>query len=117
MHIAGLILGILGGLAAGALGMTWLSDVSSVDPEVAALADLSGITTAGYLLILALVLGITGGVLALRRKGRWAAALMIPAAVAPAIVEPSALVFTFLLLIGGLLSLGAKPRAPAYASS
>lgn len=109
MRIAGLILGILGGLSAGLLGAVWISDVNSVDPEMAALVDMSGMLTAGYLLVLALVLGISGGVLALRGKGRWAAGLMIPAAVAPAFLQPSALVFTFLLLLAGILSIWAKP--------
>lgn len=110
MRIAGLVMGILGGLAAGLLGAVWLADASDVSPEMAALADMSGFVTAGYLLLLALVLGVVGGVLAIRGQGKWAAALMIPAAIAPALFKPTALVFTFLLLVAGLLSLGAKPR-------
>jgi hypothetical protein len=117
MRIAAFILAILGGLAAAALGMTWLSDAAELEGQIelaqAAGVSLDGIVTAGYLLILALALGIGGGVLALMRKGKVAAGLLIGAAVAPAIFEPKSLVFSFLLIVAGLLAVAVKPRPVA----
>jgi hypothetical protein len=114
MRIAGFILAVLGALAAGALGAVWLSDAAKYKDQLAqaqALGlDVGSIVTAGYVLVLSLVLGIVGGVMALRRKGTIAAAILIAAGVAPALFEPKALVFTWLLLLAGLLSLGAQPR-------
>lgn len=120
MRIASFILAILGGLAAAALGMTWLSDAADLqnDPQLAAAAgdSLGGIVTAGYLLMVALGLGIAGGVLALLRRGRIAAAVLVVSAIAPAVFEPKSLVFSFLLIVAGLLALGIKPKAPAFAT-
>ncbi len=118
MRIAAFILAILGGLAAAALGMTWLSDAAELKEQIA-VAEAAGVSvgsivTAGWLLVLALGLGIAGGVLSLMRKGRIAAPVLIVAAVAPAVFEPKSLVFSFLLIIAGLLALGATPK-PAMA--
>jgi hypothetical protein len=114
MRIAALIFGILGGLAAGALGMTWMSDLAEYEHELELAAkmgiDVAGLRTAAYLLLLALPLGIASGVMALRGKGRIAGPTMLAAGVLPAIFEPKALVFTFLLIIGGLMSFAAKPK-------
>ncbi len=114
MRIVAFILAILGGLLAAALGVTWLSDASELQDQIA-LAEAAGISidsmiTAAYLLIAALFLGITGGVLALMRKGKIAAPVLIGAAVLPAIYEPKSLVFSFILIIAGLFALGAKPK-------
>jgi hypothetical protein len=114
MRIAGFIVAILGALAAGALGAVWLSDAAKYEHQIAqaeALGlDVSGLVTAAYLLCASLLLGIGGGVLALRGKGQIAAIVLIAAGVAPALFAAKALVFTWLLVVAGLLSLGAKPR-------
>lgn len=114
MRIAAFILAILGGLAAAALGMTWLDDAAELQDQIA-VAEAAGVSvgsivTAGWLLVVALGLGIAGGVLALLRKGRIAAPVLILAAVAPAVFEPKSLVFSFLLIIAGVLALGATPK-------
>ena len=123
MRIAGLILGILGGLAAGLLGMKWLSDANQqkelLDParQVGVnMGDLDKIVTAAYILIGSMVAGIVGGVLAFMGKGKIAAILMLIAGILPAVFEPKALVFTFILLIGAAVSFMAKPKvvAPGY---
>ena len=116
MRIAAFILAILGGLAAAALGITWLDDLDKYK-ESLELAEQAGISftslrISAYLLLTGLLTGIAGGVLALQRKGKIAAAVLIGSATAPAILEPKALVFTFLLLVAGLLALGAKPKQP-----
>jgi hypothetical protein len=114
MRFAAFIFAIVGGLAAAALGMTWLADAAILDGQhelaEAAGVSLDGIITAGYLLIAALALGIGGGILALMRKGKIAAAVLIGAAVAPAIFEPKSLVFSFLLIVAGLLAVAVKPK-------
>lgn len=128
MRFVALILGILGGLAAGALGLIWIRDYNSMRGLIEStttlgqtvgadmtqqLADLQRLVTAAYILLGSLVLGIVGGILAMRGKGRLAALLMLIGAVAPAIFAPQALVFTCLLLIGALVSFFVKPKAMA----
>lgn len=114
MRIVAFILSVLGGLLTAALGITWLSDAAELQDQIA-LAEAAGISidsmiTAAYLLIAAFFLGITGGILALKRKGKIAAPILIAAAVMPALYEPKSLVFSFLLIIAGLFALGAKPK-------
>jgi hypothetical protein len=123
MRIAGLILGILGGLAAGFLGMKWLSDANSMKEMVGAarnlgidMSELDKTITAAYILLGSAVLGIVGGVMAFKGKGKIAGLLMLIGALAPAIFAPKALVFTIILLVGGLVSFMAKPNAEARAS-
>lgn len=123
MRKAGLILGIVGGLAAGFLGIKWLSDANAdkaaldLMRSVGMAAEIDKIITAGYVLLVSAVLGFVGGFMALKGKGKIAAVLMIVGAIAPVIFEPRALVFTFILLVGGLVSFFAKPDAEARASS
>lgn len=117
MRIVVFILAILGGLAAAALGAVWLADAAVVEElqlgEEAGVA-LGSIVTAGWLLLLALALGIAGGVLALLRKGKIAAGVLLTAAVAPAIFEPKSLVFSCLLVVAGLLAFAVKPKASGH---
>ncbi|HKS42514.1 MAG TPA: hypothetical protein VJX74_18015 [Blastocatellia bacterium] len=123
MRIAGLVLGILGGLAAGFLGMKWLSDANSMKELVGAarnlgvdMTELDKTITAAYILLGSAVLGIVGGVMAFKGKGKIAGLLMLIGAIAPAIFAPKALVFTCILLIGGIVSFFAKPAADARAT-
>ena len=121
MRIAGLILGIIGGLLAGMLGMTWMRDANRMR-ELIETAKSLGVDTgevdklviAAYILLAVMVVGIVAGVLAFRGKGKIAAPLMILGAVAPALFAPKALVFTFILLLGGLLSFAAKPKVKQF---
>src|ERR1700682_1251534 len=117
MRMAGFILGMLGGLVAGWLGMNWLNDADHLKALIE-LARKSGadthglekLVTAAYILIGSMVAGIVGGVLAFMGKGKIAAVLMLAGAILPAVWAPKALVFTCLLLIGGIVSFFAKPR-------
>src|SRR5581483_4287503 len=120
MRIVGLILGILGGLAAGALGIKWLSDAHQMRELIGAArefgvdtGELDKLIIAAYILLAAMVLGIIVGVLAFKGKGKIAAGLMLVGALLPVVFAPKALVFTFLLLVGGALSLLARPRQKA----
>jgi hypothetical protein len=120
MRILGLILGILGGLFAGFLGMKWMGDAESLKGQIELarkmgvnMADLDKMVTASYILIGAMVAGIVGGVLAMMGKGKIAAVLMLGGAILPAIWAPKSLIFTCLLLVGGIVSFFAKPRQTA----
>ena len=121
MRSAGLILGIIGGLLAGMLGMTWMRDANRMR-ELIETAKSLGVDTgemdklviAAYILLAVMVVGIVAGVLAFRGKGKIAAPLMILGAIAPALFAPKALVFTFILLLGGLLSFAAKPKVKQF---
>lgn len=120
MRILGLILGILGGLAAGYLGMKWMGDANSLKASIDAarkmgvnMAELDKMATASYMLIGAMVAGIVGGILAMMGRGKIAALLMFAGAILPAIWVPKSLIFTCLLLLGGIVSFFAKPRQSA----
>jgi hypothetical protein len=56
MRVAGLVLGILGGLAAGMPGVKWLSDASEYRAQIEAARDL-GVDTSGLTRLL-----VAGGV-------------------------------------------------------
>jgi hypothetical protein len=122
MRIAGLILGILGGLAAGLLSLLWLVDYYKGLELATDVLGPSGVSEfqakfqpqliAGYLLIGSLVLGIVGGILAVMGKGKIAGPLMLVGAVVPVLVDSRALAFTALLAIAGIVSLFAKRKRP-----
>jgi hypothetical protein len=117
MRIVRLVLGVIGGLLAGMLGLIWIRDASRMRELVDSARSL-GVDTgevdklviAAYILLAAMVVGVVAGVLAFKGKGKVAAPLMIVGAIAPALLAPKALVFTFILLLGGLLSFAAKPK-------
>lgn len=114
MRIGSLVLGILGGLGSGLLGMKWLGDANEYAEQLELAAELGvdtgNIVTAAYMLLLAMVAGIVGGVYAAKGKGKIAAAIMLGGGALPAVFEAKALLATFLLLVGGLVALGAKPK-------
>jgi len=120
MRVAGSLLGMVGGVAAGLLGVKWLLDAGDVARDLDAIRAL-GISTAevdrlvlgAYLLLGALGLGVAGGVLALRGRGRPAGGLMMLGGAAPAIVAPASLAFTWILLLGAMVSYTAHVRRPA----
>ena len=119
MRILGLILGILGGLLAGCLGWKWLDDANHVKAMMdvarsagANMAELDKTVMAGRMLIGSMAAGIVGGILAMMGKGKIAALLMLAGAIVPAIWAPKSLIFTCLLVIGGIVSFFAKPRQP-----
>jgi hypothetical protein len=60
----------------------------------------------------AVVLGGAGAVLAFLGKGMSAAALLLAAALGPAIINPLGLIFTCPLVVAGVLALFVRPRAP-----
>lgn len=124
MRIVGLVLGILGGLLAGFLGMKWLSDAHQMREMIQLAKDLGvdmreldKLVVAAYVLIATMLMGIAGGVLAFKGKGRIAAMLMLVGALLPVVFAPKALAFTFLLLVGGGLSMMVRPKQSAASAA
>ena len=112
-----MILGVIGGIIAGGLGIKWLSDANEMKGLIdlareagADTGEIDRLVIAAYLLIAAMVIGIVGGILTFKGNGKIAGALMIIGAIAPVILAPKALVFTCILLAGGIVSLMAKPE-------
>lgn len=118
MRIAALILGILGGIAAAILGAKWLGDAKDLESTIAAARALGADTGeldrtiyAAYALLAALALGVVGGVLTMKDKGKVGGLLMAIGVAVPAALAPKSLVFTCILALGALFAFLAKPRA------
>ncbi len=116
MRMVTLILGILGGLAAGFLGFKWYSDASEAKELLAALkgmggdtSEIDGLVTASYILMAGLAAGIAGGVLGLKGN-KVGGILMILFGALPAVWAPKALVFSGLLILAGIFGLLVKPK-------
>ncbi len=106
MRSAALILGIAGGLIAGALGMKWLNDYGQLN-DLQLLAggeQLRNVGTAGLLLLGSLVTGIAGGIVAFRRKFLAGAVLMLAGAILPLLFARQAILFVLPLLAGGIVA-------------
>ena len=91
---------LVGAVAAGALGLSWLRTPPSPG------AWPQPIELASYLLVVALVVGCIGGMLILQRRDRIAAPVLLVAGFLPGIVEPKAFVATFVLVLAGFLTTG-----------
>ena len=116
MRVASMVLGILGGLAAALLAIKWLGDASAAKALVESAGSLGidtsefdGLVRAAYCMLGSLALGVAGGVMALKNKGKVGGALMAVGVVLPAIFAPQSLIATFLLAIGAILAFIAKP--------
>lgn len=115
MRNTALILGIVGGLIAGALGMKWLTDYGQLN-ELQRLAggeQLRNLGTAGLLLIGSLVTGIAGGILAFRRKFLAGSVLMLAGAILPLLVARQTIIFLLPLLAGGIVAALAHTKRDA----
>lgn len=117
MRTAALILGVLGGLVAGALGMKWLSDFGQLNEMQRAMGgeQLQNMGTAALLMLGSLVLGIVGGILAFKRKFALGGALMLLGGVVPLFMAKQALLFLSLLIAGGIVALLAHFKAAGSA--
>lgn len=119
---ASLILGVLGGLVAGALGMKWLNDFGQLNDLQRAMGgeQLQDMGTAGLLMLLSLVAGIAGGILSFKRKFALGGVLMLLGGIVPLFYAKQAILFLSLLIAGGVVALYAhskdKAAGPAAAS-
>ncbi len=108
-HWACIVASMTGGVAAGAMGLTWLRVPPALGPSVWGV-DVAIITA--YALLAALLVACFGGVLVLQGRTRLAAILLCAAGIVPGMIEPRAFVATFLLVFAGLLA--PPPRRLAH---
>ncbi len=129
MKIAVIVVVILGALASFSLGVTWLSDFNeyktelaaanetsaeiSSDPELSkALRDVETLRNCAYALIVCAIIALVA-VFLMRRIGKIAAVIIVATGIVPAFFSPTSLLFTSLLVIGGILAFFVKPKAQA----
>lgn len=112
MKKAALILGILGGLIAGGLGMKWLNDIGAMTDAQRQMAQAMGqgdqlqsMGIAGILLLGSLVAGIVGGILAVRGRLLAGGVVMLAGGVVPLLYASQAIIFTAVLIAGGVVAL------------
>lgn len=126
MRIAVLILAILGAIGAGILGVIWVSDYESGKDLVNLAGALGGeeavdvdefhrLGIAAYMLLVAALLGVVGGILAFLGKGKIAGAIMLVGVAIPGFLAPMSLVFSGLLALAGVLAFLIKPKETAQA--
>ena len=131
MKIAALVLGLIGAILVAGLGAKWVSDFDKNKETIAqlekfsgalggaghqAMAQLESTRRAGYAMIPLGLLALAASVLVLKRS-KPAGAVMIAAAVIPAVFAPSTLIFSFFLIIAGVLALLAKPKPGVAAAA
>lgn len=107
MRAATLILGVLGGLVAGALGIKWLNDFGQLNEMQRAMGgqQLQAMGTAGLLMLVSLVVGIAGGVFSFKRKFALGGVLMLLGGIIPLFYAKQAILFLSLLIAGGVVAL------------
>ncbi|MBX3706794.1 MAG: hypothetical protein KF911_09155 [Pseudomonadales bacterium] len=119
-----LALGVLGGLIAGGLGVKWLGDIGALTDEQRMMAQAMGqgdqlqsMGVAGLLLVGACVAGIAGGVLAFRGRLMVGGGLMLAGGILPLFFASQAIIFTGVLIAGGVTALAAhfKQAGPTVA--
>lgn len=121
MKTAAMILGVIGGLVAGALGMKWLSDFGQLNEMQRAMGgeQLQNMGTAGLLMMVSMLLGIICGAMAWKRKFLAGGVLMLLGGITPLIFAKQAILFLSVLVAGGIVALFAhfKSSAPAGAAN
>ena len=90
---------MVGGVAAGAMGLSWLTS----PPPGSTWSMATGMGT-GYALLAALAVACIGGVMVLQGRNRIASIVLCTAGIVPGLLEPRAFVATFLLVFAGLLA-------------
>ncbi len=115
MRVTALILGVLGGLVAGALGAKWLGDFGQLNEMQRAVggAELQNMGTAGLLMIVSLVLGVVGGIMSWKRKFLVGGVLMLVGGIVPLLFAKQAILFLALLIAGGVVALLAHFKSSA----
>ncbi len=117
MRITVLILGIIGAIISALLAFKWLSDASKYKELIEAAGasgEIDKIVRGAYALLVAAALGVGGGILTLKEKGKLAAGLFLFAAVMPAILLPKTLIATFLFLICAGLAFRSKSKVSVH---
>ena len=103
-----IVAAMAGGVAAGAMGLSWLN----APPPGSSWSMTTGAGT-GYVLLASLAAACIGALLVLQDRGKVASIVLCSAGLLPGLVEPRAFVATFLLVFAGLLTSSLPKRAPA----
>ena len=98
-HWTCIVAAMVGGVAAGAMGLTWLDS-----PPPGSTWSMATAVGTGYALLAALAAACIGGVMILQDRNRVAAVTLSAAGVLPGLLEPRAFVATFMLVFAGLLA-------------
>ena len=124
MRMTCLILAIIGALCCGVLGYIWLTDYYDLKEAVAAglaeytesKAEFEKVGIAAYLLLVAAVLGIAGGVMVFKDKCKIAAAALLAGGVLPAVFAPPSLMTGGILILAAPFGFFARPKAPGVSA-
>src|SRR5262245_52077809 len=124
MRLAVLLLGLIGSVAAGTLAVWWYVDMNTPEGHLlealrqrAHLLDARAVqelhawdrhVIAIWFLFAGIPLGVAGAILGYKGRGFLAAALMFLAVLGPAILDVRSLIFTFILIVSGILCLFVK---------
>lgn len=110
-------LGLLGGIAAGHLGLRWL-DGAARQRGILGLSPVAEheavmLSVAAYVMVAAMVAAAVGGLLAWQQRGRAAGTVLLFAGVVPGIVDLRAFVVTCVLILAAMLAYGiGRPPGP-----
>jgi hypothetical protein len=127
MHIVALIFALIGSGGGAAIALKWIKDyndakslrdlmssvVGAKDPHIVELDHLY-LTAQVWLALCALA--FAAGVLAVMRKGKIAAGLLLAAGAIPAVMEPKTLLTGVPLMIAAACAFFVKPKASATAT-
>ncbi len=123
MRVAFSIIVIIGALLTAALGIIWISDYNDNKELIASvqqtsdelgldnseLEDLKGLVTAAYVMLACAVVAFI--TVFLRNKlGKITGIILLAAGILPAVFETDSLMFTFFIILGGILSFFIKPK-------
>ncbi len=128
MKIAIVILAVLGALSSGFLGVNWMNDLGALGEmsELERMAaksmaaaqgqSLDKMGAAAFILIFGAMAGFVGAFFAMKNRHSLAGGLLLGAGILPVLVQPQAVVFTALLIIGGGLAFFMHSKSKAVAS-
>lgn len=123
MRVAFSIIVIIGALLTAALGIIWISDYNDNKELIASvqqtsdelgldnseLQELKGLVTAAYVMLACAVVAFI--TVFLRNKlGKITGVILLAAGILPAVFETDSLMFTFFIILGGILSFFIKPK-------
>lgn len=123
MKVAVSIIVIIGALLTAGLGVKWISDYNDSKELVASLQqttdelglddstldELKDLVTAAYVMIACAVVAFIS-VFLISKLGKLTTVILLLAGVVPAILEPTSLIVTFLIILGAILSFFIKPK-------
>lgn len=109
------ILGLVGGLAAGHLGLRWIEHAARLQGTATAVTEHQAVLMAltGYVLVAAMVSAVLGSLLAWQQRGRYAGTVLLLSGIVPGVFDLRAFVVTCVLILAGMLAYGlAAPVRP-----